>query len=49
MIVDASALVALVRDEPGADRFFRALSDTREPKRGGELPRSRNRHCGSLG
>ena len=33
MIVDASALVALVRDEPGADRFFRALSDPREPKR----------------
>jgi ribonuclease VapC len=33
MIVDASALVALVRDEPGADRFFRALSDTREQKR----------------
>jgi ribonuclease VapC len=33
MIVDASALVALVRDEPGADRFFRVLSDTREPKR----------------
>jgi two-component sensor histidine kinase len=33
MIVDASAPVALVRDEPGADRFFRALSDTREPKR----------------
>jgi ribonuclease VapC len=33
MIVDASALVALVREEPDADRFFRALSDTREPKR----------------
>jgi uncharacterized protein with PIN domain len=33
MIIDASALVALVRDEPDADRFFRALSDTREPKR----------------
>ncbi|HKI15372.1 MAG TPA: type II toxin-antitoxin system VapC family toxin [Roseiarcus sp.] len=33
MIVDASALVALVREEPGADRFFLALSDTREPKR----------------
>jgi ribonuclease VapC len=32
MIVDAPALVALVRDEPDADRFFRALSDTREPK-----------------
>jgi ribonuclease VapC len=33
MIIDASALVALVRNEPDADRFFRALSDTREPKR----------------
>jgi ribonuclease VapC len=33
MIVDASALVALVRNEPDADRFFLALSDTREPKR----------------
>jgi ribonuclease VapC len=33
MIIDASALVALVRDEPDANRFFRALSDTREPKR----------------
>lgn len=32
MIVDPSALVALVRDEPGADRFFLALSDRREPK-----------------
>jgi len=33
MIVDASALVALVRAELDADRFFRALSDKREPKR----------------
>ena len=33
MIVDASALVAVVRGEPGADRFFRALSEPREPKR----------------
>ena len=33
MIIDASAFVALVRDESDADRFFRALSDTREPKR----------------
>ena len=33
MIIDTSALVALVRVEPDADRFFRALSDTREPKR----------------
>ena len=33
MIIDASALVALVRVEPDADRFFRALSETREPKR----------------
>jgi ribonuclease VapC len=33
MIIDASALVALVRDEPDAARFFRALSDPREPKR----------------
>jgi len=33
MIVDSSALVAVVRGEPGADRFFHALSDRREPKR----------------
>jgi ribonuclease VapC len=33
MIIDASALVALVRVESDADRFFRALSGTREPKR----------------
>ena len=33
MIVDASALVAVVRNESGADRFFRALSDPGEPKR----------------
>ena len=33
MIVDASVLVAVVRNEAGADRFFRALSDAREPKR----------------
>jgi ribonuclease VapC len=33
MIIDASALVALVRVEPDADRFFRALSETRGPKR----------------
>ena len=33
MIVDASALVAVVRNEAGADRFFRALSDPGEPKR----------------
>jgi uncharacterized protein with PIN domain len=33
MIIDASALVALVRVEPDADRFARALSETREPKR----------------
>jgi ribonuclease VapC len=33
MIIDSSALVAVVRGEPGADRFFRALSDTRESKR----------------
>ena len=33
MIIDASALVALVRVEPEADRFFRALSETGEPKR----------------
>jgi ribonuclease VapC len=33
MIIGASALVALVRVEPDADRFFRALSETREPKR----------------
>jgi ribonuclease VapC len=32
MIIDSSALVAVVRDEPDADRFFRALSDRREPK-----------------
>ena len=32
MIVDASALVAVVRNEAGADRFFRALSDPGEPK-----------------
>src|SRR5271166_4525780 len=33
MIVDTSALVALIRDEPDADRFLRVLSHTREPKR----------------
>ena len=33
MIVDASALIAVVRDEPDAERFFRALSDTRDAKR----------------
>jgi len=33
MIVDSSALVAVVRGEPGADRLFRVLSDRREPKR----------------
>jgi ribonuclease VapC len=33
MIVDASALVAVIRDEPDADRFFRALSGTGQPKR----------------
>lgn len=33
MIVDSSALVAVVRGEPGADRFFRTLSDRRESKR----------------
>jgi ribonuclease VapC len=33
MIVDASALVAVIRNEAGADRFFLALSDPREPKR----------------
>lgn len=33
MIIDSSALVAVVRGEPGADRFFRALSGQREPKR----------------
>jgi len=33
MIIDSSALVAVVRGEPGADRFFLVLSDRREPKR----------------
>jgi ribonuclease VapC len=33
MIVDASALVAVIRNEAGADRFFLALSDLRQPKR----------------
>jgi len=33
MIIDSSALVAVVRFESGADRFFRALSDQSEPKR----------------
>ena len=33
MIIDSSALVAVVRGEPGADRFFRTLSDRRESKR----------------
>ncbi len=33
MIVDSSALVAVVRGEPGADRFFRTLSDRRKFKR----------------
>jgi ribonuclease VapC len=33
MIIDSSALVAVVRGEPDADRFFRALSDQRAPKR----------------
>jgi ribonuclease VapC len=32
MIIDTSALIALIRDEPDADRFFRALSHAREPK-----------------
>jgi ribonuclease VapC len=32
MIIDASALVAVVRNEAGADHFFRALSDPGEPK-----------------
>jgi ribonuclease VapC len=32
MIIDASALVAVVRAEPDANRFFRALSETRERK-----------------
>jgi ribonuclease VapC len=32
MMVDASALVPVVRNEAGVDRFFRALSDLREPK-----------------
>jgi len=32
MIVDTSALVAVVREEPDAERFFRALSERREPK-----------------
>jgi ribonuclease VapC len=33
MIIDSSALVAVVRNEAGADRFFHALSDPGEPKR----------------
>jgi uncharacterized protein with PIN domain len=33
VIVDASALIAVVRDEPDAERFFRALSDTTDAKR----------------
>ncbi len=33
MIIDSSALVAVVRGEPEADRFFLTLSDRREPKR----------------
>src|SRR5271165_1565486 len=33
MIVDASALVAVIRDEPDAERFFGVLSDTSIPKR----------------
>jgi ribonuclease VapC len=33
VIIDSSALVAVVRGEPGADRFFRTLSDRRESKR----------------
>jgi ribonuclease VapC len=33
MIVDTSALVALIRDEPDADRFFRALSHSHQSKR----------------
>ncbi len=33
MIIDSSALVAVVRGEPGADRFFHTLSDRRDPKR----------------
>jgi ribonuclease VapC len=33
VIIDSSALVAVVRAEPDADRFFRALSDRRESKR----------------
>ena len=32
MIVDSSALIAVVRDEPDAERLFRALSDKGEPK-----------------
>lgn len=33
MIVDSSALVAVARDEPDAERFFVALSDRSVPKR----------------
>ena len=33
MIIDSSAFVAVVRAEPDADRFFRALSYRRESKR----------------
>jgi ribonuclease VapC len=33
VIIDSSALVAVVRGEPDADRFFRTLSDPGEPKR----------------
>jgi ribonuclease VapC len=33
VIIDSSALIAVVRDEPDAERFFRALSEPRDPKR----------------
>ena len=33
MIIDSSASSRLVQGEPDADRFFRALSDTRRAKR----------------
>ncbi|WP_113888948.1 type II toxin-antitoxin system VapC family toxin [Roseiarcus fermentans] len=32
-MVDSSALVAVIRDEPDAERFFAALSDRSIPKR----------------
>lgn len=31
MIVDTSAIVAILRDEPGADRYIDALSRVEEP------------------